>query len=104
MRSTHCSSELGRPLDAVLELQVSDETCLERITGRAAEEGRADDEPDAIARRLAIYHAETAPLVGHYLPTGRVIGIRGEGTVDEVWAEIQNALEEVQAHARDGVA
>jgi adenylate kinase len=97
-------SELGRPLDAVLELQVSDETCLERITGRAAEVGRADDEPEAIARRLAIYHVETAPLVGHYLPTGRVIGIRGEGTVDEVWAEIQNALEHVRAHAPGGVA
>jgi adenylate kinase len=89
-------ADLGRPLEAVLELQVSDETCLERLLGRAREEGRADDTPEAIARRLAIYHEETEPLVGHYLPIGTVVGIHGEGEVDEVWAEIQDALEHVR--------
>ncbi len=37
--------ELGRPLDVVLELQVSDELCLERLLARAGAEGRADDSP-----------------------------------------------------------
>ena len=61
---------------------------------RAAEEGRADDTPEGIARRLEIYHRETAPLSEHYRVTGRLVGIDGSGTVDEVWAEITNALEQ----------
>jgi len=89
--------EIDRPLDVVLELQVPDEVCIARMLKRAEEEGRVDDTPDAIARRLEIYHRETAPLVQHYLPTGKVVGIPGEGSVDEVWARIQDALERVVA-------
>jgi len=91
--------ELGRPLDIVLELQVPDEICIERIRKRAEEEGRADDTPDSIARRLDIYHRETAPLIEHYLATGKVVGIHGAGSVDEVWAEIQDALEHVEVRS-----
>jgi adenylate kinase len=88
--------ELRMPLDVVLDLQVPDEVCIERLLRRAEEEGRADDTPEVIARRLEIYHRETEPLVEHYLATGNVIGIHGAGTIDEVWAEIQDALEHVQ--------
>ena len=91
--------EIGRPLDAVLVLEVSDEVCAERLLNRAAEEGRPDDTRETIARRLQIYHAETAPLVEHYLPTGKVVGIHGESEVGQVWAEIQDALETLQARA-----
>ena len=80
----------------MLELQVSDELCLERLLARAGAEGRVDDSPEVIARRLAIYHEETAPLVAYYLPTGNVVGIHGEGAIDGVWAEIQGALERVE--------
>jgi adenylate kinase len=90
---------LGRPLSVVLELQVPDEVCVERMLKRAAEEGRPDDTPEAIRRRLEIYHRDTAPLVDHYLATGKVVGIHGEGSVDQVYAEIQDALEQVGAAA-----
>jgi adenylate kinase len=89
--------EIDRPLDVVLDLQVPDEICIARMLKRAEEEGRVDDTPEAIARRLEIYHRETAPLVRHYLPTGKVVGIPSEGSVDEVWARIQDALERVAA-------
>jgi adenylate kinase len=88
--------ELARPLDVVLELQVPEEICLERLLRRAAEEGRPDDTHEVIRRRLEIYRTETAPLVDHYLATGKVVGIHGVRTVDEVWAEIQDALEQVR--------
>ena len=94
--------ELSRPLDAILELQVPDEVCIERLLARARVEKRADDSLDVIARRLAIYHEETAPLVGHYLPTGNVIGVHGEGEIDEVWAEIQSALERARERMPEG--
>jgi adenylate kinase len=92
-------ADLGRPLSIVLELQVSDEVCIQRMLKRAQEEGRPDDTPEAIARRLEIYHRDTAPLVEHYLATGKVVGIHGDRSVDEVYAEIQDALEQVRAPA-----
>jgi adenylate kinase len=95
-------AELGRPLDVVLELQVPSEICKERLLERARLEGRADDTPEVIARRLDIYHRETAPLVGYYLPRGVVVGIHGERSPDEVWAEIVEALERVAQRAAAG--
>ena len=92
-------AEIGRPLDIVLELQVPDEVCIERLLKRAEEEGRADDTPTVIEQRLEIYHRETAPLVEHYLATGKVVGIHGAGSVDEVWAEIQDTLEQVKVRS-----
>ncbi len=92
--------EIDRPLSIVLEFQVSDETCTERMLARARRERRTDDTPEVIARRLEIYHRETEPLVGHYLPTGKVVGIHGERAIDEVWAEIQAALEQAQPLVR----
>ena len=93
--------ELGRPLDLVLDLQVPDEVCMERLLGRAEEEGRTDDSPEVIAKRLEIFHRETEPLIGYYLPRGIVVGIHGDRSRDEVWAEIVEALERVAARAGD---
>jgi adenylate kinase len=83
---------LDRPLSAVLEFVIADELCIERLLGRAAEEGRVDDTPEAIARRLEIYHRETAPLSEHYRALGKLVGIPAAGSVDEVWAEIEQVL------------
>jgi adenylate kinase len=92
-------AEIGRPLDVVLELQLDDAVATERMLRRAAEEGRTDDTPEAIQKRLALYHELTEPLVAHYLPTGKVVGIHGDRSVDDVYAEIQDALEQVRAPA-----
>ena len=87
-------AELGRPLTAVLEFRIPDDAAMERLLGRAAEEGRPDDTPEAIARRLAIYHAETAPLSDYYLSSGKLVAVHADRTIDEVWAEIQQVLEQ----------
>jgi adenylate kinase len=92
-------AELDRPLDVVLDLQVPDEVCIERLTGRAREQGRTDDSPEAIAKRLEIFHSETAPLIGYYLPRGMVVGVHGDRSRDEVWTEIVEALERVAERA-----
>ena len=91
--------ELGRPLDLVLDLQIPDDMCMERLVGRAEEEGRTDDSPEVIARRLEIFHRETAPLIRYYLPRGIVVGIHGDRSRDEVWSEIVEALERVASRA-----
>lgn len=91
--------EEGRRLDVVLELQVSDDVAMERMLSRAQLEGRIDDTPEVIARRLAIYHEETEPIVEYYRAQGIVVGLHGERTIGEVFAEIQAALEAVEARA-----
>jgi adenylate kinase len=87
-------TEIGRPLSIVFELQVPDEVARERMANRAREEGRADDTPEVINRRIQLYHDETEPIVQHYRLLGNLVGIHGTGTIDQVFAEIQKALEE----------
>ena len=87
--------QLERPLSVVFELQIPDEVGIERLLGRAAEEGRKDDTPEVIARRLEIYHRETEPLIEHYRARGIVVGVQADAKVNEVFAQIQQALEQV---------
>jgi adenylate kinase len=92
-------TQIGRTLDAILFFDVPDRVVTERMLKRAADENRADDTPEVIARRLAIYHAETEPTVEHYRATGKLVPLHAERTVDEVYEEIQAALEQVRVHA-----
>jgi adenylate kinase len=86
-------AEIGRSLDAVLFFDIPDEVAVERLVIRAEQEGREDDQPDVIARRLAIYHELTEPVVERYRATGTLVPLHASGTVGEVAAEIAGALE-----------
>ena len=93
--------ELGRELDVVFDLQVPDRGVLhQRLLGRAAEEGRSDDTPEGIERRLELYDRETAPLVDYYRShQANVVGIHADRTIDEVFHEIEQSLSSVEARA-----
>jgi len=91
--------EIGRSLDAILFFDVPDAVGLERALKRAELEGRADDTPDVIAKRLEIYHAETEPIVEHYRVTGKLVPLHADRSIDEVWAEISSALEQLGGNA-----
>ena len=86
-------TEIDRELDLVLFFDLDQVTSTERLRKRAVIEGRDDDTPDAIARRLELYHEQTAPLVELYRATGRPVPIRAERTIDEVANEIADALD-----------
>jgi adenylate kinase len=92
-------SGIGRRLDAVLHFAVPDEIATQRLLGRARAEGRTDDTPDAIARRLAIYHEQTEPLVEYYRARDVLVPLHADRSVDEVYAELQDALEQLQGRA-----
>ena len=83
---------IGRPLDAVLFFDLDDETATVRALGRAHEEGRADDTPAVMARRLAIYHEQTEPVVEWYRDAGTLHTLDAARAVDEVFVEITDAL------------
>jgi adenylate kinase len=83
---------IGRGLDAIFFFDLPDEVGTARALERSATEGRADDTPAVIARRLATYHSETEPVVEHYRATGRLVPLHAERSIEEVWAEISDAL------------
>jgi adenylate kinase len=92
---------LGRDLDVVFDFQVPDRGVLiERLLGRATAEGRSDDTPEVIERRLGLYDRETAPLVEYYRShRANVVGIHADRTVEEVFHEIEETLSSVEARA-----
>ncbi len=83
---------IGRSLDAILFFDLPDDVATERILKRAADQNRPDDTPEVIARRLAIYHSETEPIVEHYRVTGKLVMLHAARPVDAVYAEIEEAL------------
>jgi adenylate kinase len=89
--------DIGRALSVVFALQIPDDVAIERLLRRAEIEGRTDDTLEAISRRLETYHRETAPLVEYYRVRGNLVPIHGERSENEVFAEIQSALEQVPA-------
>lgn len=89
-------SGIGRGLDAILFFDLPDDVATERMLNRAVEEQRPDDTPEVIARRLEIYHSETEPIVEHYRATGKLVPLHAGRTIDEVWAEIEQALERLE--------
>ena len=66
---------------------------LERMKKRAAEQGRADDTPEAIAKRLETYEKETAPLLDIYEARGLLVVVNGVGDIDEISGRIISHLE-----------
>jgi adenylate kinase len=92
--------ELGRPLDAVISLEIDEDELRDRLAGRAEEEDRAeDDDEGAIRRRLDLFDRETDPLLDYYGAKGVLVRIDAKGEPDEVTGRIAGALE-----ARDGPA
>jgi adenylate kinase len=84
----------------VLNLEVPEEEVLRRISGRRKEGGggeRADDRTDIAKERLRVYRAETAPLVDYYRKRGVLRNIDGVGSVDEIAARIDAALQAEEA-------
>jgi adenylate kinase len=88
-------AEIERPLTVVFEFQLPEEVAVERLLRRAQEEGRVDDTPEAIRMRLNLYRELTEPLIEHYRARGNLVGVHADRPVDDVFAEIQQALDRV---------
>jgi adenylate kinase len=92
---------LGRSLDVVFAFQVPDrQQLIDRLLKRAAEEGRPDDNPESIERRLRDYDEKTAPLVDYYRSTrANLVGIHADRSIEDVFHEIEQSLSSVEARA-----
>jgi len=108
-------------LDVILSLSVSREELVSRLTGRRVcddcgtnfhiefnppeEDGvcdecggelihRDDDNEESVNNRLDVFEDNTAPVIDHYEGRETFVSIDGEGSLDEVWAEIEAAVDE----------
>jgi len=114
-------AEKGLTLDAVVNMTVDDEAMIGRVAGRytcaSCGEGyhdtdkkpkvagvcdkcggtefkrRKDDNAETVRARLAEYHAETAPLIGHYEKAGKLRNVDGMADIGAVTAAIAAVLE-----------
>lgn len=84
----------GEKIDAVIGLEVKEDELIRRMLERGRETGRADDNPETINHRLDVYHTQTKPLQEYYRDRNLYTGVNGHGTVDEIFAEIKQALDD----------
>jgi adenylate kinase len=79
---------VDRPLEAVINLDVSEDEVVGRILGR----GRSDDTEEAVRTRLAVYADQTAPLIEHYSEI--LLTVDGVGSISEILGRIVRVLAE----------
>lgn len=89
-------TRIGQPMDCAVQLEVPTELLVERIAGRAAAEGRADDSPDSVRTRLEVYGDQTAPVIEFYRQHGQLTVVDGVGSLDEVFSRIVEAIAPVR--------
>lgn len=83
-----------------VEFVVDEGALAERIADRArkavarGEAPRADDNPEVLASRIALFKAETAPVIAHYEADGRLVRVDGMGTEDEVRSRLARVVGE----------
>ena len=79
----------GSQIDAVIELQVGNEEIVQRMLAR----GRSDDNEATIRQRLAVFEAQTKPLIDYYQKQGKLRSIDGSGELAAIRARIEAALQ-----------
>lgn len=116
--------EKSTRISHAIEIMVSDEEVIKRLSGRRVcydcgtiyhiqnkppkVEGvcdvcggklyiREDDKPEAISKRLEIYHQETEPLLEYYFRKKILFRINGEQSIEKVFEDIVESLESKNA-------
>jgi len=93
-------------LDSVIEFVVDDKALVGRIVQRAKDAEaagqpvRKDDNPQVFDERLREYYKKTAPLIGYYYAKGRLAGVDGMASIDEVTNQIEALLKNVRGKAK----
>jgi adenylate kinase len=93
----------GLKLDAVVEIEVDEDALLSRIRKRIEETGgaRADDDPEVLKKRLAVYRELTAPVADYYRRKGLHRRVDGMQEIPAVSREIDAILTQGKERARE---
>ncbi len=91
--------KVGQSIDAVVEMQVDDETLVQRVVNRAKEAEaagkpvRADDNAESMRTRLMEYYKKTSPLIGYYYAKGDLESVDGLAEIEAVGQAISKVLD-----------
>ena len=77
------------PIAAMLALDVSEEELVKRLLKRGETSGRSDDNNESVIRaRIVEYHNKTAVVADYYRQFDKVVMIKGEGTVEDIFERL----------------
>ena len=88
----------GTALHGVVGLELEDDELIDRLVKRGKESGRSDDKPETIKERLKVYHTTTQPLREYYINDGSYKGVRGHGSVEDIFSSIRTHLDALKAN------
>ncbi len=88
-------NERNTDVSVMLNLQVDEDELIKRLLERGKVSGRSDDNLETIKSRLEVYHNQTAPLADYYIGEGKHVGIKGVGTIDEIFDRIKHAIKNI---------
>jgi adenylate kinase len=98
-RTLNQATELEKALAArnervtgVLSFDAPRQVVIDRIAGRARKEGRSDDSPETVARRLEEYDAQTGPLVPHYRDAGLLHTFDAQGPIESIYGQVMERV------------
>ena len=78
---------------SVLALEVGEDELVKRLLNRGKTSGRSDDtNEEVIRKRFFVYSNETTPVAEHYRKARKFHPIKGEGTVDDIFSAISDAI------------
>jgi adenylate kinase len=78
----------------VIALEVSEEELVKRLLNRGKTSGRSDDTNETVIhQRFSVYRNETAPIADHYKKLKKFQTIKGEGSVEEIFDSICQAID-----------
>ena len=87
----------SQKIDLVIELKVNDAVLIDRVKQRIKESGgvaRADDTPETLKNRLAVYYQNTAPLIEYYKRQKKLATVDGMAPIEEVAKAIAEAIDQ----------
>jgi adenylate kinase len=80
-------------IDVMLALNVSEDELIHRLLKRGETSGRTDDNNEQVIRaRIAEYHKKTATVADHYQKAHKVVMVKGEGTVEEIFERLSKEI------------
>jgi adenylate kinase len=84
----------GTPISLMLALEVDKEELIKRLLLRGKESGRADDRDQSIIEnRIKVYNNETTPVKDFYEAQGKYKGIKGVGSIEDIFDRLCNAID-----------
>ncbi len=88
--------ERGTQVSIVVGLDVEESELIDRLLKRGQVSGRSDDNYETIKSRLDVYNNQTSPLKAFYIKEGKYADIQGMGTVEDIFARIEKAIDAVK--------